>query len=122
MNQKSKRGSNRTREDARHNPLRPFFLRIYRKGKGNNDKSHKAKKTRQRAGKQAKQEAKQESRTRGQEDKQGKQEQKDKKEDKREDKIGANTPQALKPPNYTRTQKPHKPRKAPKQHKPTPNI
>ena len=59
--------------------MRPF-LRIYRKGKGNNDKSHKDtrtnktrqedKKTRQKAGKQARQEAKQESRTKAeQEDK-----------------------------------------------------
>ena len=33
-------------------------------------------------------------------------------------KIGANTPQAFKPPNSTRAQKPHKPRKAPKPSKP----
>ena len=31
----------------------------------------------------------------------------------------ANTPQAIKPPNLSRTQKPHKPRKAPEQYKPT---
>ena len=29
-------------------------------------------------------------------------------------KIGANTPQAIKPPNYSRTQKPHNQRKASK--------
>ena len=31
-------------------------------------------------------------------------------------KIGANTQQAFNPPNHSRTQKPHKPRKAPRQH------
>ena len=41
------------------------------------------------------------------------------KEDKR-DKTEANTPQAFKPPNYTRVQKPHKPSKAPNPHKYTP--
>ena len=37
------------------------------------------------------------------------------------DKIEANTPQAFNPPNYSRVQKPRKPRKAPKQYKPTRN-
>ena len=34
-------------------------------------------------------------------------------------KTEANTPQASNPPNHSRTQKPHKPRKAPRQYKPT---
>lgn len=34
-------------------------------------------------------------------------------------KTGANTPQAIKPPNSTRVQKPHNQRKAPKPSKPT---
>lgn len=37
------------------------------------------------------------------------------------DKIEANTPQAPKPPNYSRVQKPHNPRKTPKQYKHTRN-
>ena len=36
-------------------------------------------------------------------------------------KRGANTPKAFYPPNSTRAQKPHKPRKARDQHKPTQN-
>ena len=35
---------------------------------------------------------------------------------------GQNTPQAFNPPNHSRTQKPHKPRKAPRQYKPTPTT
>ena len=41
------------------------------------------------------------------------------KEEDKTRKTEANTPQAIKPPNSTRVQKPHKPRNAPEQHKPT---
>lgn len=47
-----------------------------------------------------------------------KQDKRGKRKDKRT-KSRANTPQAFKPPNHSRTQKPHKPRKARKPSKPT---
>ena len=87
--------------------LRPFFLRIHPKGKSNyNDKAGKTRKE----DKQKTTGAKRQKKSR-----RTKAEQKDKSRDKSRDKRikrKANTPQAPKPPNHSRTQKPHKPRKA----------
>ena len=89
--------------------MRPFFLRIVRKGKGNNNHTQRATKTMQ-------------------EDKERQPEQrrttsiKGGKHKSKRIKTEANTPQAFNPPNSTRAQKPHKPRKARKQHKPTRNA
>ena len=92
-----KQTNNKTREDARSKTHAPFLLRIVRKGKREykDPQGHKNKQSGQRE---------QRKTTRAE------QEQKDKKESKRT-KTGANTPQVIKPPNYSRVQKPHKPRK-----------
>ena len=101
--------------------MRPFFLRIVRKGK-RKPNTHKATRT-NKASKEDKQRA-----TKTKPLKIGKERQtgaRDKKEGKRiktranKGKIEANTLQAFNPPNYSRAQKPRKPRKAPNQYKPT---
>ena len=112
--------------------MRPFFLRIYRKGKRNNnpqrereqdqeqkpssqeDKPRKAGKEIKAGAKRTKRKAN--TRAKGQERGQNRGQERGQKRTK-EDKIEANTPQASKPPNSTRAQKPHKPRKAPSPYK-----
>ena len=92
--------------------MRPFFLRIVRKGKRN----YKTKQERKdKAREQAKESRHRNTMTKGQ--KLGKRIKPRAKRIKRK----ANTQQAIKPPNTSRTQKPHKPRKARKQYKHTSN-
>ena len=80
----------------------PFLFALYdRKGKSKKRQSRKGKTMQE-----DKQRQPEQSRTKGQ------------KQSKRI-KTGANTPQAPKPPNHSRTQKPHNPRKARNQYKPT---
>ena len=76
LNPKSKRGNNNPQQDKRGhtNTERPFFLRIYRKGKGNNTNTQRITKTMQ------------EDKERQRDERMQTQEQKDKKEDKIEDK------------------------------------
>ena len=85
--------------------MRPFFLRIVRKGK----RKHKDKAGKERQGK----------RTTGAE--RTKSRSKERKRKAKRIKRKANTPQAPKPPNTSRVQRPHKPREAREQYKPTPN-
>lgn len=92
-----------TGQERTQNTLRPFFLHIYRKGKSNNHNTSNTKDQEQEPSRKAGQE----------------QDERRKREDKRrkEENERQNTPQAPKPPNYTRAQKPRKPRKAPNPHK-----
>ena len=89
--------------------MRPFFLRIYRKGKRKPKPTMTQEQTRQARGQAEDKRTSKEGRKR---------DKSRSKEDKR-DKTEANTPQAFKPPNYTRVQKPHKPSKAPNPYKHT---
>ena len=94
---------------GRTNTARPFFLRIVRKGKGNNNHTQRATKTQRESNTIRK-------------IKRQKKRQRRRKAGAKKTKRNANTPQAFNPPNSTRAQKPHKPRKARKQHKPTRNA
>lgn len=79
--------------------MRPFFLRIYRKGKRNNNHNERNPRTSHKERGQA-------------EDKRiSKESRKRDKSRSKKEKTEANTPQTLYPPNSTRVQKPHKPRK-----------
>ena len=101
---------------GRTNTARPFFLRVVRKGKGNNNHTQRATKTMQ-EDKERQPEQRRTTSIKG-----GKHRSKRRKQGQKKMKTGANTQQAIKPPNHSRTQKPHKPRKAPRQHKPTRNA
>ncbi len=95
---------NRAREDARKTPC-ALSLRIYRKGKRKykDPQGHKNKQGKQRG--QAENNKGKASEYRQRDKNKGKHREREKTE--------ANTQQAIKPPNSTRVQKPHKPRKAP---------
>ena len=96
-------------------PLRPFFLRIVRKGKRRPNNTPKEKtRTKQEKGKARTTKAKPQKIGRKR-----KAQAKKKGNSCKTIKTGANTQKVFYPPNLSRTQKPHKPRKARKQYKPT---
>ena len=91
---------------GRTNTERPFFLSVHPKGKESQQPQPRPKdKPQSQAGKQATKQSRRAGR---------KQDKRTKEENERQ-----NTQQAPKPPNHSRVQKPHKPRKAPRQYKPT---
>lgn len=119
--QLNKATHNRTREDAKHIAPFLFVSEAVRKGKkANNPTNTKSQATKPRN------QAKTKSRSQA-----GEQHERSKREDKRGRKRKTNgqkkrfcrkSHQAPKPPNYSRVQKPHNPRKASRQHKPTRNL
>ena len=98
---------NRTREDAKTLCALSFAY------------SPQGKKKTQRQSRKGK--ARQENKPRSNKSKAPKQSKQRNKRKAKKRKTEANTPRAFNPPNFTRVQRPHKPRKAPRQHKPTQN-